>query len=62
MVWRKCKECTGGVQWLDPLTSKWGHIPYELRREMRDEVGFAMTNIRECHSCHGVGKHWVPKR
>lgn len=60
VVWRKCTACSGGAQWLNPATSRWGPIPYEYRREMRDEVGFAKTNVRKCPECHGVGKHWVP--
>ena len=61
LAWRKCKQCSAGVQWLNPGTDRWGPIPYEHRREKKDETGFAKTNIRRCHTCHGVGKHWIPK-
>jgi hypothetical protein len=60
VVYRKCQSCSGGAQWLNPATSKWGPIPYEHRREMKDEVGFAKTNVRRCPDCIGLGKHWVP--
>ena len=59
--WRKCTECTGGAQWLDPRTDTWGKIPYSIRRERRDEVGSPQANIRNCPVCHGTGSRWVAK-
>jgi hypothetical protein len=58
----KCKECTGGAEYLDPVTGHWGKIPISLRiihpgREPEGQEIFEsrQANIRACSTCRGMG-------
>lgn len=61
--YRRCEDCTGGVQVLrlDLGNGVWGPIPQEWNMTQKDGYGFGtfeppVASKRSCETCHGIGK------